>query len=195
MGPDDNVRRARTNARIGWAAAACVAIAATASLLIAPSIWSGYALLLVAVVALPAMMTRDWTTMVHWPVLSVATIAFVARLAGLYPEAAGYVAVTAFALVVVVELDSFTSIRLSRRFAVCFAVLTTMAVEAIWIIVQFVSDQWLGTDYLTTQTELQLDIVTVTVVSLAIGVVFYWYLTRRERPDSGIDPPGQEAES
>lgn len=169
-----------------------MAIAAVASLHVDPSIWSGYALLLVAVVALPAVVTRDWTTMVHWPILSVATIAVVARLAGLYPEAAGHVAVTAFALVVVVELDSFTSIQLSRRFAVGFAVLTTMAVEAIWIIVQFVSDRWLGTDYLTTQTELQLDIVTVTVVSLAIGVVLYWYLTRRERADSGTGSPDQE---
>lgn len=135
------------------------------------------------------MMTRDWTTMAPWPIISIATIAILARLMGLYPEAAGYIAMTTLALVIVVELDNFTSIQLSRPFAVGFAVLTTLAIEAIWIIVQFGADQWLGTDYLTTQTALQLDIVIVTVVSLVIGVVFYWYLMRHEQPA----PPNQEA--
>lgn len=127
--------------------------------------------------------------MAPWPIILVATLAVLARLTGMYPEAAGYIAITALALLIVVELDRFTSIQLSRRVAVGFAVLTTMAIEAVWIIVQFGSDQWLGTSYLTTQTALQWDIVIVTVVSLAGGVVFYWYLTRHE-PD---DPPTQEA--
>lgn len=192
---DDLLRGARTNALIGWTAVASVTVAAAASLVVDPSIWDGYALVLVVVAALPAMVTRDWTTMAHWPILAVATIAVVARIAGLYPEATGHVAIVALALVVVVELDGFTSIQLSRRFAVGLAVLTTLAIEAIWIVVQFVSDRWLGTGYLTTQTELQWDIVTVTVVSLAVGVVFYWYLTRRERSDPGADAPDQGAVS
>lgn len=193
MGLDDLVRGARTNALIGWTTAGCATTVAAASLVVDPSIWVGYALLLAVVVALPAAVTRDWTTMAHWPILSVATVAVVARIAGLYPGAAGHIAIVALALVVVVELDGFTSIRLTRRFAVGLAVLTTMAIEAVWIIVQFLSDRWLGTGYLTTQNELQWDIVTVTVVSLAVGVVFYWYLTRRERPDPGADTLGQEA--
>lgn len=193
MGLDDLVSGARTNAWIGWIAVVCVTIAAAASLVLQPSIWVGYALLLVVVIVLPAMVTRDWTTMAHWPILAVATIAVIARIAGLYTEATGHVAIVALALVIVVELDSFTSVQLSRRFAVGLAVLTTLAIEAIWIVVQFVSDRWLGTGYLTTQTELQWDIVTVTVVSLAVGVVFYWYLTRREQPDPDADAPNQGA--
>lgn len=190
---DTLIRGTQTNALVGWAAAVCVTIAAAASLVTDPSLWVGYALLVVVVAALPAVVRRDRTAMAHWPVLSVAAGAVVARLAGLYPVAAGHVAITALALLVVVELDGFTSIRLSRRFAVGFAVLTTMAIEAVWIIVQFASDRWLGTAYLTTQTELQWDIVAVTVVSLAMGVVFYWYLRRRERSDAGTDSPDEEA--
>lgn len=189
MGLDDLVRGSRFNALLGWVAASCVALAAVANLLRRPSIWGGYALMLLVVILLPAMVARDWTAMAPWPIISIATIAVLARLMGVFPEAAGYVAITALALVIVVELDSFTSIQLSRRFAVGVAVLTTLAIEAIWIIVQFGSDQWLGTRYLTTQTALQWDIVVVTVVSLAVGVVFYWYLTRHEP----ANPPNQEA--
>jgi hypothetical protein len=116
--------------------------------------------------------------MAPWTLLSVAAIAVIARIAGVYPEAAGYVAIASLAIVVVVELDVFTPIHLSRRFAVGFAVLTALAMEAVWIVVQFSSDRWLGTGYLSSQTELQKDIVIVSVVSFAIGVIFFWYLRR-----------------
>lgn len=168
----------RTNAIVGWALAGVVALSAAISALTGASIWSGFALLFVVVVVLPAVVTRDWTAMIPWPILSIASIAIPARIAELYPGATGHISIATLALVIVVELDGFTSIELSRRFAVGFAVLTTMAIEAVWIIVQFVSDWWFGTQYLTTQTALQYDIVAVTVVSFAIGVVFYWYLTR-----------------
>ena len=192
MGLDELLRDARTNALIGWGAAVCVVAAAAMDLALSPSIWGVYALLVLVVVALPAVVTRDWTTMAHWPLLVVASAAVVARLGGLVPEAAGYAAIVTLALVAVVELDSFTPIELSRRFAVVLAVMLAMAIEAIWIVVQFVSDRWLGSNYLTTQTALQLDIVAVTVVSLAAGVVFYWYLVRRDQSDPGAGSPGQE---
>lgn len=193
MGLDELLHDARTNALLGWGAAVCVVTAATMDLSLSPSIWGGYALLFLVVIALPAVVSRDWTTMAHWPLILVASVAVVAKLGGLFPEATGYTAIVALALVIVVEFDTFTSIELSRRFAVFFAVLLAMAIEAIWIVVQFVSDRWFGTSYLTTQTALQLDIVTVTVVSLAVGVVFYWYLVRHNQSDPGAGSPGQEA--
>lgn len=155
-----------------------MAMATSAYVATNEAIWGGFSVLVAVVIAAPAIATRDWTAMAPWPLLSVAAIAVIARVAGLYPEAAGYVAIATFALVVVVELDVFTPIHLSRRFAVGFAVLTTLAIEAVWIVVQFFSDRWLGTGYLSTQTELQEDIVIVSAVSFAIGVIFYWYLRR-----------------
>ncbi len=178
MGLETLVHGKRTNAVIGWAAAFVVLAAAAVGFVTDDPVWGGFSLLLVAAVAAPAVATRDWTTMAPWPLLSVGALAVTSRAVGLYPEAAGHVAIATLALVVVVELDVFTPIQLSRRFAVGFAVLTTLAVEAVWIIVQFLSDEWLGSEFLTTQTELQETIVTVTVVGFAIGVVFYWYLTR-----------------
>lgn len=192
VGLDELLRDARTNALIGWGAAVCVVIAAALDFALSPSIWGGYALLFLVVIALPAVVSRDWTTMAHWPLILVASVAVVVKLGGLFPEATGYTAIVALALVIVVELDTFTSIELSRRFAVFFAVLMATAIEAIWIVVQFVSDRWFGTEYLTTQTALQLDIVAVTAVSLAVGVVFYWYLVRHEQSDPDAGSSGQE---
>ncbi len=180
MGSDDRSRGERVNAAIGWIVAGVMLAATVVSLVTDAPLWGWFSLSFVAVIVLPAVVARDWTAMVPWPLLAVGAIAVTAGIGGLYPEAAGYVAIASLAVSIVVELDVFTSIRLSRRFAVGFAVLTTLAIEAVWIIVQFVSDQWLGTGYLHTQAELQADIVIVTVVGLVMGGLFYSFLARFE---------------
>jgi len=177
---EDLVHGQRANAIIGWSLTGIVALSAIGSVLTAAILWRGLALLVVVVASLPALATRDWTAMLPWPVLSVAAIAVVARTAGLGLEAAGYLIVAALALVVVVELEVFTSVELSRRFAVAFAVMTTMALQALWTVAQFYSDRWFGTAFLRSQTELQQDIVVVTLVGFVLGGLFEWYLTRFE---------------
>jgi hypothetical protein len=180
VGLDVRLRGDRVTAILGWVVAGVVMAAAAVSVVTNDPIWGGFSLTFVALIAFPAIAAHDWTAMAPWPVLTVGALAVTARIAGVYPEAAGYVAIATLALVIVVELDVFTSIHLSRRFAVSFAALTTLAIEAVWIIVQFFSDQWLGTGYLSTQTELQEDIVIVTVVGFIMGGLFYWYLARFE---------------
>lgn len=192
VGVYDLVRGARVNAIIGWVVAAgVVGVAAVSSVTDAP-LGGALSLVLVAVVALPAVATHDWTAMVPWPLLAVAAIAVTFRTGGLFPEAAGYVAIASLALVIVVELDVFTPIQLSRRFAIGFAVLMTLAVEAVWIIVQFFSDRWLGTGFLSTQIALQEDIVIVTVVGFAMGGLFYWFFARFEIDGFVNDSSDQE---
>jgi len=173
-----------TNAAIGWTLLAVVALRAVESAFTASMLWRGLALLVVVVASVPALATRDWTAMLPWPVLSVAAIAMIARGVGLGPEAAGYLIVAALALVVVVELEVFTSVELSRRFAVAFAVMTTMALQALWTVAQFYSDRWFGTAFLHSQTELQQDIVIVTLVGFVLGGLFEWYVVQFEPPGS-----------
>jgi len=177
---EDLVQGEQANAAVGWALLAVVALSAVAGVFTAAVLWQGLALLVVVVASLPALATRDWTAMLPWPVLSVAVIAVVARWVGLGPEAAGYLIVATLALIVVVELEVFTSVELSRRFAVVFAVMTTMALQALWTVAQFYSDRWFGTAFLHSQTELQQDIVVVTLVGFVLGGLFEWYLTRFE---------------
>ncbi|WP_226041345.1 hypothetical protein [Natrinema sp. DC36] len=170
----------RTNAVISWLLLGIVALGAIESLLRNVLIWGGFVLVVVAVAAVPAVTTRDWTAMVPWPLLSVAALAVGAGLVGFPFETTAYLVIATLALIVVVELETFTSVELSRRFTVAFAVLTTMALQALWTVAQFYSDSWLGTDFLHSQTELQWDFVIVTVVGLVMGGLFQWYFERFE---------------
>ncbi|PCR89493.1 hypothetical protein [Natrinema ejinorense] len=189
------VRDERMNAIIGWSLMGIVALGAIESVLTGVLLWGGFELAIVATVSAPALITGDWTAMVSWPLLAVATLSVVAGVAGFPSETVVYLAVATLALVVVVELETFASVELSRRFAVVFAVLTTMALQALWTVAQFYSDRWLGTEYLRSQTELQWDFVIVTVVGLVLGGLFQWYAGRFEpagavaRAANGADSP------
>ncbi|QLD91219.1 hypothetical protein HWV07_09320 [Natronomonas salina] len=143
-------------------------------------LWAGFAAILLAVVVLPPIWMRDWRVMAPWPLLLVSAVAALLGGYGLSTEVAGYFVVAGFALLTAVEIDAFTSVEMSRRFAVAFAVLSTLAVQGLWVIAQYYSDLWLDTGFLHSQRELQVDIVAVTVVGLVMGVLFEWYFGRVE---------------
>ena len=185
------VRDERVNAVLGWTTTGIVALAAIESVLTDAVLWGGLALLIVSIVALPAVATGRPTAMVPWPIPSVAAVAVLGRALGFYPDVTGYVAIGTIALLLVVEADVYTDVELSRRFAVVFATMTTMSLQAFWIVAQYCSDRWLGTAFLVSQTELQWDIVYVTVVGVALGVLAEWYFDRFEPVGSfGRPPPG-----
>jgi len=179
----------RVNGVLGWGFTGGIVAVAVVNALRGDLVWAILSLLVAIVVAVPALSTRRWTVMVPWPLPSVAALAVASHTVGWYPEFAGFLALAAFALVAVVDLDVFTSVELSRRFAVAFAVMTTMAAQGLWTVAQFYSDRWLGTDYLTSQVELQWDLVAVTVVALVFGALFELYVARFEHVGSHRHPP------
>lgn len=181
MAPLDGlVQNAGTNAAIGWLSAGVLGLVVLWSVLTGVRLWVAFGAAVLAVVAFPALWTRDWTAVVPWPVVVVATLATVVGIYGWHAEVAGYVALVAVAFTAAVELDAFTAVRMSRRFAAGFAVLAAMALQGWWIVVQFVADRWVGTDFLTTQTELQWDIVAVTAVGLLVSGGFALYFDHVE---------------
>lgn len=181
----------RVNAVLGWAMTGIVALAAIESFLTDAYLWGSLAVLIVAIVALPAAVTGRMTAMVPWQIPFVAAAAVVVRAFEFYPDITGYVAIGTISLMVVVELDVYTEVELSRRFGVVFATMTTMSLQAFWIIAQYYSDRWLGTEYLLSQIELQWDIVYVTAVGIALGMLAEWYFNRFEPVGSFERPPSR----
>ncbi|MBX0293505.1 hypothetical protein [Haloarcula nitratireducens] len=173
-----------TNATVGWTLLGVVALTAVSSAIGGEFLRAAFASLVVAVAALPALVRADREVMVPWPLLALTTGAVVTLTLGGRPEIGTPVAVSGLALIGVAELDAFTPVEMSHRFAVGFAALTTLALQGVWIVAQFYADLFLGTDYLTTQVELQMDIVVVTVTALAVGLLFQWYVGRFEPPGS-----------
>ncbi|MFW5937722.1 MAG: hypothetical protein ACOCSN_02145, partial [Halanaeroarchaeum sp.] len=139
-----------------------------------------------------------------WEVLLLATLPVIARsfaTPGPVSDVATYLSVAAVALIIAVELDVFTAVRMTTSFAVVFVVIATMATAGAWTVVQWLSDVYLGTTFIyptpppvsetvdtAAQESLMWDFVAATAAGLIAGVVFALYF--RGRADTRLSTPG-----
>jgi hypothetical protein len=178
---DRVVEDERVNAAVGWALVAFLGLVIVESVLDGDLLWAGFAGFVAAVALVPAASHRDWTVMLPWEVLLLAALPIVGRaLARWGPSSrvAMYLSVAALALIIAVELHVFTTVEMTYWFAVLFVVVATIAAAGAWAIVQWLSDEYLGTALLHSEHRLMWDFVAATVVGGMAGVVFEWYFRR-----------------
>lgn len=168
----------RVNAALSWGIVALLAFAAVESILTRAPLWAGLAAVAAAVALLPPLRSRDPGVMVSWEVLVLLAVPLLGRSLGVVTQATTYLAVATLALLIAVEIDSFSSASMTPRFAVGFVVVTTMAVASLWTIAQFVADRTLGTTWLPGQTRLMWDLILATAVGIGSGLLFETYFRR-----------------
>ncbi|WP_179234056.1 hypothetical protein [Halorubrum halodurans] len=174
-------RNGRTNALIGWAMVAVLVGVFLESVLELDLLPMALVAAITAVVVAPAVAGRDPRVMPPWEVLVLALLPVLVRalLGGEVGVFATYLAIAALALVITVELQMFTSLRVTHWFAIVFVVMTTMATAAAWTVLRWNADRLLGTGYLTTNEALMIEWLYVTLAGLAAGVLFDVHFRRR----------------
>ena len=178
--------RGRRGALVSWALVGVLALAAGKDLLDGDLLWAGFALVAGVIAIVPSLVYRDPAITLTWPVLTLAVLPIVARTLGSAQpliEVATHVSVAGLALLVAVEIDAFSPVRLPATLGVVFVVLTTMAAAGTWAVVEWFSDQFLGTSFIVGRGELMWDLVGATAVGVIAGVVFELYF--REEGDEG----------
>lgn len=178
------VENERTNAALAWGLVAVLAVVAVESALTGGLLWAGLALVVAALAVVPAALTRRWQASLPWELLALAALPLAGRTLGVATQVATYLAVTAVALVVAVELHAFTDVEMTPAFAVAFVVLTTMAVAGAWVVAQWLSDQLLATEFLSTRTALMWDLAVASATGVLGGLAYALYF--RERGGRGL---------
>lgn len=198
----------RINALLAWALVAFVSFATLESVLDRDWVWVVISTSLVVLAVLPAAIYRNHRTMIPWEVLILATLPVLARslaTPGPVSDVSTYLSVAAVALIIAVELDVFTAVRMTTTFAVVFVVIATMATAGAWAIVQWLSDVYLGTTFIyptpppvsdvvdaAALESLMWDFVAATAAGLIAGVIFALYF--RGRADTRMHVPGEVGE-
>lgn len=184
-------RSGRVNAIFSWLLVGVLAAVFFESLLDFDRLWILFVAVTGAIVLVPPVAFRDWRMMLPWEVLVLALLPILVR--GLFGGELGtfayYLSVAGLALIVTVELHTFTTVRMTHWFAVVFVTMTTMASVAGWSVVRWGADRTLETGFLSepgmTPTEanavLMTEFVWVTVAGLVAGVLFDAYFKRRGR--------------
>ena len=196
--PDGGIQmlfeRQGLNAALGWMFVGVLAVAAGGAVFDGRPLWAGFTLTLVALAVAPAVAFRRLDAMVPWEVLALASVPALGRLLIVGQTVGGvtltgrvttYVAVAAAALIIAVELDVFTPVRMTHSFAVLFVVVATVATAGVWAEARWLSDTLLGTSVLldgrdehVVETALMWDFVAATVAGVVAGVVFEYYFRR-----------------
>jgi hypothetical protein len=206
------VRGNRGNAAAAWVLVGVVAIGAATRVVRgvptvgrepADFVWLSFAVTLVALAVVPPLLFRHPRAMLPWEVLALAALPLFGRALaapGLTSSVATYLAIAALALVVAVELDTFTSVRLANWFGVVFVVVATMAAAGFVALLGWGLDLTVGATFvlpaeppLTAAEEaaavegLVRDFVAATAAGVVAGVVFIAYF--RRYPDARIRLP------
>jgi hypothetical protein len=184
--------RDRSNATIAWVFLGFLTLVAAAQALSGAYLWCGLALAAVALALLPVVVARDWTVTVPWVLLGLVSVPLLVELLGLVTprsaldNVAAYVALSIVALMAAVDLSALSEVDLSPRFAVVFVVATTMAAGGVWTVLRWLSDVYLGTNFLRSENGVMWDLVASTVGGVVGGLLFEGYLHERES-DGGAD--------
>ncbi|MFB6114231.1 MAG: hypothetical protein ABEJ58_09055 [Halodesulfurarchaeum sp.] len=182
------------NAVIGWILLGLLGLIGVESLLDADWVWFVFVLFIVVVGVIPPIAFKDARIMLPWEVLLLVMFPLLGRGllgSGLGREIATYAAVAGLALIVAVELDVFTAVKMTTWFAIFFVVVATMAAIGAWAVVQWVSDVYLGTTFIypvpppvsqaveqAALETLMWEFVAATATGIGAGIVFALYFRR-----------------
>lgn len=198
----------RLNAALAWLLILAVALVGVESVTDADWVWVTIAATVVFLSVLPPVAFRSPLVMLPWEVLALAVLPLFVRglFGGLIGTVAAYLGVAAVALVIAVDLDVFTPVRMTTWFAVIFVVVTTMATAGIWAVLRWLSDVFLGTTLVypspppvppaveeAALEALMWDFVGATVAGLLAGVVFARYFRQLARGRTRLPPAVAEA--
>ena len=191
------LRDAELNAALAWVLVLVVAATAGVAVLRGHLLWSAFAFTVLVVSLLPPLARRSPRVMLPWEILLLAGLPVLGRSVLPLPTfglSTTYLSVAALALIVAVELDLFTTVRMSSGFAVLFVTVTTIAVAGVWAVVRWLADLYLGTELLLVagvsehaiERALMIEFVVATGIGVLAGVVFEFYVRRQTSVEARV---------
>jgi hypothetical protein len=192
----------RINAILAWSVVGIIGLVCLESAVTADYLWAGFAAGVGVMAALPAIQSRNVRSMPPWEIVLLAGLPIVGRAIAtvrITSTVATYLSIAALALLIAVNLHTFTSVEMSVGFAVVFVVVTTLAVAGLWAVLRWLSDAYLGTTLLLVpgpdgtvdreivERALMWEFVASGVAGLVAGLLFEGYIRRRSTVSARLE--------
>jgi len=186
---DNLLRNRRTNAVIGWILLMFLVIVVGESAISGDLAWGLFVSGILALCVLPPLAFRNPETMLPWEVIAMAALPALGRAIAVFDITRSlnlYLSIAALALIVAVELELFTTVKLTVGFAIMFVVASTLAATAVWAVLQWSLDLLIGTEFLIEpgrsdreiHDELMIEFIYTAVSGLLAGLIFEFYFRR-----------------
>ncbi|SEP06118.1 hypothetical protein SAMN04487948_11284 [Halogranum amylolyticum] len=187
------VTGSRLNAIVAWAVVAVVAATAVAAFFRANVVDVALALTVVAVAAVPAVVSGSWTRTMPWPMVLVASIPLLVRVSQpsfLFEIVVG-LSLATLAMLVVTALQMTTPIRMTPNFAVGVVVVATLGLVGFWAVSSALSSRYLGTAFFGTNQALMYAFAAAATAGILAGFAFRWYFARHLATDRVRQSPDE----
>ncbi len=172
----------RKNAILSWILSVYLLITSFNIFLDGNITWSIYTLLIVLLIFLPTMRSQELTDMVPFEVLVLLAVPFTLKgieFGFIASHTLNYLSTATVALLIIVELDTFTSFKTNHWFSVYLVMLTTAAMAGLWAVIRWFSDIYLGTGLIVSENLLMWEFAAATVAGLFAGKLFGFYFRKR----------------
>ncbi len=189
LSPQDLLANQRTNALVAWLFVVFLGFVVGESVVDGDFPWAVFVLAILILCLIPPLAYRDPGMMLPWEVIALAALpTFGEAIAP--PQIAGeflvYLSVAALALIVAVELDLFTNVKMTIGFAIAFVVLATLAAAGVGAVFRWRFDLLFGTALLlepgvdtdTIHDELMIEFLYSALAGLVAGIIFQLYFRR-----------------
>ncbi|MFB6253014.1 MAG: hypothetical protein ABEI06_00220 [Halobacteriaceae archaeon] len=196
----------RRNTILNWVLIAFIFIVVIENIISGDILWAVFTGVVLLLALIPPVSHRDVGALLPWEVLLIASLPIFGRSFAevvFTSEIMTYLSVAALALMVSVELDVFTPVKMTHWFAVLFVIMSTMATAGVWAVVRWLSDIYLSTTFLIEPTMTQAELHAVeaqvmwefiysTIAGIVGGVIFEAYFRRRIRSRDRLPEPVKE---
>ncbi len=178
----DLLREGRINAVLAWLIVGIIATVFIESLLDFDRLWIVFVGIAGIVVLIPPIANRNVRTMLPWELLLLSMLPILVRgiFAGQIGTFSMYLSIAGLALIMTAELHMFTALEVTHWFVIGLVVLSTLATVALWTILRWNADLYLGTTFLSDNTSLMIEWIYVTLAGLAAGIFFDVYFKERD---------------
>ncbi|ATU09262.1 hypothetical protein BKM01_05260 [Methanohalophilus portucalensis] len=175
----------RLNTVLSWAIVLVLIFLATVNFFEGRFTWTILIIFIVIIVILPGVFFCKPSVMPSWLLLLLVLIPIVGNTTAYYfflTRIPVYISVATLSLLIVAELNWFTSVRMNPKFAIYLVIITTLAVTGMWHFMRWVLDVMIGTTFLldgrsvdAINAAVMYEFIYALIAGIVAGVLFGWY--------------------
>jgi hypothetical protein len=178
------------NAFAGWTIVLFLALLGMGNFIYGRFIWTILIAFVISIIIIPAIRMHKLSVMPSWYFVFLAILPIVGSSTAWYFFSTSipfYFAVATIALLVAAEINWFTSVKMTDKFAILLVVVTTLAISGLWHLIEWLLDIYLGTSYLLSglspdaiNDAVMHQFIYAMVSGVAAGALFGWYFRSAE---------------
>jgi hypothetical protein len=181
------------NAFAGWTMVLFLTLLGIGNFIYGRFMWTILIAFVIGIIIIPAIRMRKLSVMPSWYFIFLAILPIVGSSTAWYFFSTSipfYISVATISLLVAAEINWFTSVKMTYKFAILLVIVTTLAISGLWHLVEWLLDIYFGTSYLlggispdAINDAVMYQFIYATIAGVAAGALFGWHFRSSNNTD------------